>query len=55
MHNKFHRASENMKANGVAGVKHLFLHSVNPILEETMLKDRNECEGSWGEVVEKWR
>lgn len=32
------------------GVKHPFLHSVNPILEKTMLKGRNECKGKEGEA-----
>lgn len=35
------------------GVKRPFLHSVNPILEKTMLKGRNECRGKEGEA--RWR
>ena len=35
------------------GIKHPFLHSVNSILEKTMLKGRNECKGKEDEA--RWR
>jgi len=31
-------------------VKHPFLYCVNPILEKTMLKGRNECKGKEGKA-----